>query len=58
MKAPLKVQLTMTVMDADNKVVSETVQTYHECKVENVVQIEQAVVGGLLDLGKKAAAAK
>jgi len=57
MKAPLKLQLTMTITDASGKVVSETAQTYHDCSNASVVAVEKAVIGGLLSLGEAGLAA-
>lgn len=56
MKAPLKLQLTMTITDAGGKVVSETAQTYHDCSHASVVAVEKAVIGGLLALGESSLA--
>lgn len=58
MKAPLKVTLDMVITDADGAIKSETHQVYHGCDLENVVDVEQAVAGSLLALGKRSLEAK
>ena len=55
MSAPYKVHLTMEITNADGTRMSLTDHVYENLQYDNLVAIEGAVVGSLLELGKKEA---